>query len=141
MTTLDELNKVKAMQLTIDKMLERGSMALRVPGTDASIENKWLLEPLYQGDDCSVGFVHIAHVEMGPCETHVHKGAREYLVVIKGSILLNVEGRDVRVVREGECAAIDAGALHHSKPLSDDTKLAYICVPRDTDIPKFKEIK
>ena len=141
MTTLEQINKVKAMQLTIDKLLERGTLALRCPGTEASIANTWVLDPLYQEDDCSVGFVHIANVEMGPCEPHIHKGATEYLVVVKGSILLNVEGRDVRIVREGECASVEAGSLHHSKPLSDDTKLAYICVPRDKDIPKFKEIR
>lgn len=141
MTVLKELDKVKAMQLTIDKLLERGSMALRRTGIEGSISNKWELEPIYQGDDCSMGFVHISHVELGPCEEHLHKGAREYLIVVKGSILLNIDGRDVRVVREGECAAIEAGSLHFSKPMSDDTKLAYVCIPRDKDIPMIEETK
>jgi quercetin dioxygenase-like cupin family protein len=140
MTTLEQINKVKAMQLTIDKMLDRGTLALKDPRVKAcSITNSWVLEPLYQDNDCSVGFVHIANVELGPCEAHIHRDAREYLIVVKGSILLNVEGRDIRIVREGECASVEAGSLHHSKPLTDDTKLAYICVPRDMDIPLFKE--
>ena len=139
-----ELDKVKAMQLTIDKMLQRGSLALkRADDSGASIANKWVLEPIYQGDDCSIGFVHIANIQLGECEQHLHKNCREYLVVVKGCILLNVEGRDIRVVREGECCAIESGILHYSKPLVNDTKLAYICVPRDKNIPESqtKEFK
>ena len=139
MSTLEE---VKAMQLTIDMMLERGTMALRDPFTkDTSLSNKWELEPLYQEPDCSIGFVHISHVGLGPCETHIHKESREYLIVVKGSIILNIDGHDVRVVREGECCAIDAGCNHHSKPLTDNTKLVYVCVPKDRDIPSPNGVK
>ena len=133
MTTIEN---VKAMQNTIDMLLERGTMALKEPWMrDNSLANKWVLEPLYHGKDCSIGFVHIAKVELGPCEPHIHKNSREYLVVVKGSVILNVNGRDVRVVREGECCAVDAGDVHYSKPMTDDTKLAYICVPNDDGIP------
>lgn len=137
---MSTLENVKAMQLTIDKMLERGTMALKDPfiKRETTVANKWILEPLYHGEDCSIGFVHIANVELGACETHVHKTSKEYLVVVKGSIILNVEGRDIRVVREGECCAVEAGCLHHSKPLTDDTKLAYICIPSDDHIPTPK---
>jgi mannose-6-phosphate isomerase-like protein (cupin superfamily) len=130
------LENVKAMQLTIDKLLECGSMALKNPFLkDTEVANKWVLEPLYQQKDCSIGFVHIANVELGQCETHVHKHSIEYLIVVKGRILLNIDGRDVRVVREGECCAVEAGVLHHSKPLTDDTKLVYVCIPEDKNIP------
>jgi mannose-6-phosphate isomerase-like protein (cupin superfamily) len=130
------LTNVKAMQLTIDKLLERGTLALKDPhGESATVANTWVLEPLYQNEDCSVGFVHIPHVELGKCETHVHQHSIEYLIVVKGSILLNIDGRDVRVVREGECCAVEAGVLHHSKPLTDDTKLVYVCIPEDKNMP------
>lgn len=143
MEALEQLAKVKAMQVTIDKMLERGSMALKNPGMhlDTEVSNKWVLEPIYQGADCSVGFVHIPNVELGACETHVHKMSIEYLIVVKGSILLNIEGRDMRVVREGECCTVGSGLTHHSKPLTDDTKLVYVCVPQDVDIPMLKNME
>lgn len=130
------IENVKAMQLTIDKLLDRGTMALKdCRLSDNSVANKWILEPMYSGPDCSVGFVHIASLELGPCDAHIHKDSIEYLIVVKGSIILNVDGRDIRVVREGECCAVPAGSTHFSKPMSDDTKLAYICVPEDPDIP------
>lgn len=140
---MTELNNVKAIQLTIDKLLERGSMALKFPNQhiDAVVANKWILEPIYQEPDCSIGFVHIAKVELGACETHIHKNAKEYLIVVKGSILFNVDGRDMRIVREGECCVVEAGVPHHSKPLTDDTKLAYICIPHDKDIPMLKNVE
>ena len=138
---MQTIENVRAMQLTIDKMLEHGSMVLKSPmsvnGNGGAVSNKWVLEPLYSGTDCSVGFVHIARVEMGECSTHVHKDSREYLIVTRGSILLNIDGRDVRVVHEGECCAVEAGVRHHSKPLTDDTKLVYICIPEDKDIPSI----
>ena len=136
---MQTIENVKAMQLTIDKMLERGTMALRDPFTkDTSLSNKWVLEPLYQAPECAIGFVHISHVGLGPCETHIHKDAREYLIVVRGSIILNIDGHDVRVVREGECCAIEEGCAHYSKPLTDNTKLVYVCVPNDIHIPSPK---
>jgi quercetin dioxygenase-like cupin family protein len=144
MTILEQLDQVKAMQNTIDKMLERGTMELRNVkhrGVE-SPANKWILEPLHEDDNCSVGFVTIPHVEIGQCETHVHPGSREFLIVIKGSIIFNVDGRDLRVVREGECCVVEAGCMHHSKPLTDDTRMVYVCIPRDASIPTLDvEIK
>ena len=133
---MQTIENVKAMQSTIDLLLERGTLALKNPLVHSdSVANKWILEPLYSGKDCSLGFVHISHLELGPCDAHIHKNSIEYLIVVKGSIILNVDGRDIRVVREGECCAVPAGSMHFSKPMSDDTKLVYICVPEDDDIP------
>ena len=131
---LDGLNKIKSRQLTIDKLLERGSLVLK---NSAGVSNAWVLEPLYQGKDCSVGFVEIKESNIGPCEPHAHNDSKEYLIVVKGSILLNVEGRDVRIVREGECSAIPASTSHYSRPLENDTKLVYVCVPTDEDMFKI----
>ena len=128
---MKELDSLRAKQATIDKLLDEGSMEVKKNG----IANKWTLEPLYQGEDCSVGFVHINNVELGPCGEHTHPESREYLIVAKGSILLNVNGIDIRVVREGECAAIDYGVKHFSEPLEDGTKLIYVCIPYDLHLP------
>lgn len=148
MTIIEEIQKVKKMQVTIDKMLEKGSMELRSVNyrrgelSGEKVGNKWVLEPLHEDECCSIGIVSIPKVEIGACDTHVHPGAREYLIVIKGSILLNIDGRDLRIVRESECCVVDAGIQHHSKPLTDDTRMVYVCIPRDSTIPSLNmEIK
>lgn len=147
MNALAQLEKVKALQVTIDKMLEKGSMELKKPMSKnmspaVGHAGKWILQPLHEDPSCSVGLVHVPFVDIGRCETHIHPGAKEYLIVVSGSILLNVEGRDMRIVREGECCVIDVGQQHHSKPLVDNTTMVYVCIPRDTTIPSLDmEIK
>lgn len=136
---IEDINKLKNIQNTIDAMLSRGSLALKLHNTPTdSLMNKWVLEPLHEDKDCSVGLVHIEKAEFGPCETHVHKKSREYLIVVSGKILLNINGRDIREVNVGECCAIDSNVLHYSRPLTDDTKMVYVCVPRDEDMPAIK---
>ena len=125
-TILQELEAIAKKQMTIDALLEAGDIKKR-NGDNSG----WTLEPLYSGEDCDIGFVRIDKVEAGRCPDHIHEDSVEYLIVLRGEILFNVEGRDLRTVREGEVAVVQAGLTHHSKPLTDDTKLAYICVPRD----------
>lgn len=139
MNTLAQLEKVKALQVTIDKMLEKGTMALKRPMHDVSDRDcpvgKWILQPLHEDPSCSVGLVHVPFVDIGKCETHTHPGSKEYLIVVSGSILLNIDGRDMRIVREGECCVVEEGQMHHSKPLVDNTTMVYVCIPRDRTIP------
>lgn len=130
------LDSIRKKQVTIDRLLKEGRLEFGKGG----ISNKWQLEPLYQKEDCTIGFVHISKVELGPCGEHVHPDSVEYLIVSNGSILLNVDGRDVRVVRKGECTAIKAGVKHFSRPLEDGTKLVYVCVPNDAGIPEMDNI-
>ena len=132
--TMTAIQSIINKQKTIDMLLTEGSLEFGRGG----VSNKWQIQPIYEDKDCSMGLVHIDKVESGPCEEHIHPGCREYLIVVKGSVLLNVEGRDVRVVNEGECAAVGAGIAHFSRPLEDGTKLAYITVPNDTTIPALK---
>ena len=128
MNTLKALDGIKKMQVTIDALLKVGSLTLK----GESPKNSWVLEPLHQGKSCSIGFVHIDDVDAGPCEEHIHVEAREYLIVISGSIMLNINGKDVRILEKGDCGSINPGDLHYSKPLEKGTKLAYICVPADS---------
>jgi mannose-6-phosphate isomerase-like protein (cupin superfamily) len=132
MTEIEQgLTKLKSRQLTIDKLLERGSLVLK---EKKGVGNKWVIHPIYQEEDCSLGFVDIEDVGAGPCEPHVHINSKEFLIVIHGSILLNIDGRDVRIVKEGECASIPANSTHYSRPLEDNTRLIYACVPTDRDM-------
>ena len=129
---LKELNYITSKQKTIDALLDAGDMKKR-NGDNSG----WTLEPIYSKSDCDIGFVRIEGVDSGRCADHVHEGSLEYLIVLRGSILFNIEGRDLRTVNEGEVCVVPAGVVHHSKPLEDDTKMVYICVPRD---PGMKEL-
>ena len=134
----EQFDAIKKKQATIDTLLENGSLILN--GKSAEVEcNSWVLQPMYQKDDCSVGFVIIGDKKIGPCENHIHKDAIEYLIVVKGSLLLNLDGRDVRIVREGECASIKSGMQHYSTPLENDTKMIYACIPRDKGMDSVLE--
>ena len=128
MSDIDEsLKVIIESQRTIDKLLDAGSLEIREFGKG----NKWQLEPLHNGEDCNVGFVHIEEVEYGPCEPHIHSFAKEYLIVISGSVMLNIEGVDVRVLKTGDCGVVFEEQLHYSRPLEPGTKLLYVCVPAD----------
>ena len=123
---LKQLEEIAQKQVTIDALLEAGDIKKR-NGDNSG----WTLEPLYSKEDCDLGFVHIDKIEAGRCPDHIHEDSVEYLIVVSGEILFNVEGRDLRKVKEGEVAVVPAGLSHHSKPLADNTKLVYVCVPKD----------
>ena len=127
MNTLERINGIKNVQKTIDDLLTVGQLTIK----GESPKNNWVMEPLHQGKSCSIGLVYIEDVEAGPCEEHVHIEAREYLIVIEGSIMLNISGRDVRILRKGDCGSVSPGELHYSRPLEPGTKIAYVCVPAD----------
>ena len=131
---LDKLNVIKEKQKTIDALLEAGDMKKRNGDNDG-----WTLNPIYHGEYCDIGFVHISSVSAGRCPDHIHENSIEYLIVVRGSILFNVGGRDLRVIKEGEIGVVPANQVHHSKPLTDDTKLVYVCVPKDTGMDKLRE--
>ena len=125
-TILKELISIARKQRTIDALLEAGDIKKR-NGDNSG----WTLEPLSSDKECDIGFVRIESVESGRCPDHVHEDSIEYLIVVRGAILFNIEGRDVRTVHEGEVCVVPPGAVHHSKPLEDDTKMVYVCVPKD----------
>ena len=128
MDTMKQIESIQKVQKSIDDLLEMGCFGLK--GIQST--NQWLLEPLHQGDSCSVGFVHIATRDAGPCHEHIHANAKEYLIVVTGSVVLNINGQDVRLLKEGDCGVVQPGELHFSRPMEDDTKLIYACIPADS---------
>jgi quercetin dioxygenase-like cupin family protein len=123
---MNTIDKIKDTQATIDMLLKLGEFA-----SDYGIEGKWVLEPLHDDNQCSVGLVDIGEKKLGPCKPHVHKESKEYLICVSGSFVLNVNGRNVREIKEGECGVVDAGDVHYSTPLEDNTRMVYVCVPAD----------
>lgn len=127
MDTMKKIQSIQKVQQSIDHLLEIGSLGLK--GIQST--NQWMLEPLHQGKSCSVGFVHIATRDAGPCQEHIHAEAKEYLIVVIGSVMLNINGQDVRLLKAGDCGVVQPGELHYSRPMEDDTKLIYACIPAD----------
>jgi len=130
------LSKITKNFNTISDLLSRKTI---VTDTREACK-KWLLKPLFDNDTCSVGIVLIKSKDSGPCEEHVHHRAVEYLIVTSGSLMLNMNGENIRVLKPGDCAAIPADVPHFSTPLEDNTEHIYVTVPRDNDIPSFKNI-
>ena len=131
------MDKMKTDLKNISDLLKSGTMALN----DITGENPWNLQPVFENDYCSMGIVTIKTDKAIPCEAHIHENSNEYLVVTKGRLLLHINNKAVRVLEEGECASVPKGTLHFSQPLTPDTELAYICVPKDKKIPTPVEHK
>ena len=134
------IESIQNLQKTIDTLLDKDSGGF-VWGDRDTPANTWIIEPLYEEDDCSMGFVHIKDKNFGACGEHIHPESKEFLIVVSGSILLNVDGKDMRVVKEGECCVVEKAQSHFSRPLEDKTKIAYICVPQDRFLKKIGNIK
>jgi len=130
MDRMETLNNLKESQKTIDVLLKLGSLSIK--GAEQPGRNPWQLEPLFNSDKCNVGVVHIKDVEAGPCEEHIHVDSKEYLIVTSGSVMLNINGKDVRVLHTGDCGVVNPGEGHYSRPLEDGTQMIYICVPADS---------
>lgn len=125
------VNKINTNLSTITDLLKKKNLVMDFE----EAKKKWLLEPLYDNPNCSVGRCFIATKDIGPCEEHIHPGAVEYLIVTKGSLLINIAGKNLRIVHVGECCAFPENIAHYSTPLEDETEMIYITVPRDGYIP------
>jgi quercetin dioxygenase-like cupin family protein len=126
-----EVEGIQNQQRTIDKMLLCGTLALKDKTSTVKVANRWILEPLHNGEDCNVGFVEISEVKLGECEEHIHPKAKEYLIVVEGSLSLSIDGKFVKILQKGDCATIPPSIKHHCTPLENNTKLIYICIPGD----------
>lgn len=130
MNMTQALSDIRCKQKTIDDLLMSGD--IKTTGENGT--SRWELDILYQKEDCSMGFIYCDDLKAGKFPDHVHKKAKEYLIVVRGKIILNMHGENFRELVEGECASIPAGVVHHSVPLVPGTKIAYVCVPYDKDI-------
>lgn len=130
MTIVDKLNGIKDNQKTIDDLLKEGAKLTKINSSS------WYLEPLYNDELCNIGFGNFAgdlnqNEKNNVSVPHYHKDNKEYLICVSGSVLLNIEGNFVRKLKVGDCALINPGEVHYSKPLEEHTKLIFICIPAD----------
>ena len=136
MELIKVLEKIRGNQETVDMLLSQNKIASGVHLKDVKL-NVWFVETLYSKADATMGFTTCGQTD-GAFPEHVHEFAVEYLVCVKGTVALTfgANGCDgLRILKEGDCAAIPASVLHSSKPLAKETKLAFVCVPQDDKIP------
>jgi len=138
MDTMHSIEQIKESQKTVDLLLKLGSWSIREK--DKTPVTPWQLEPVYVDAKCNMGIVHIKDTDAGPCKEHVHVDSKEYLIVISGKVMLNVNGKDVRVLDVGECGVINPGELHCSRPLENGTQMVYVCVPSDQGMENLNKI-
>jgi len=137
MSKIDEkISEIKGFQTTIDNLLEKNEITTR----EDKHPKKWMVEVCYQRENVAMGMVFCKDVGTGTFPPHIHKEVREYLICVKGSFIFSIDGRTVREVHEGECVAVPKNAVHKSKPLEDDTQIAWVCVPSDKGIFGDKRI-
>lgn len=122
---------IKERLHTVDYLLKTGILGANSCVKDTEIG---YLNMLYQQDDCSIGFV--TYINGGTptilnIPDHEHTDSLQYIVVVKGSVLMKIGDSCVRTMKEGECAAIKIGEAHKTIPLTDDAKIAFICIPKD----------
>jgi len=118
-----QIKEVRSLQASIDTLLSIGHFNTK------SIE--WKLTPLHQDSACCIGFVDIETADAGRCPDHIHEGCIEYLIVLRGKVLFNLDGVDLRILKAGDIASVPPNVKHHSKPLEDQTRLLYVTVPAD----------
>lgn len=139
MTDLMQMvERVKNNQDTIDVLLTSGKLLVKTEGTSLP-ENKWYIEGIYSDNECNIGFGNFPgspHTQESGSIPHVHEGNKEYLIVVRGSIALFVNGIFARTLSVGDVGTINPGEVHYSRPLIKDTKLVFVCVPADQNYLK-----
>lgn len=126
------LNQIKSHQTTIDGLLNKGKI---LPKNDVPIDTgeMWILDKLYQGKLCSIGFASCKDVD-GIFPEHIHQDVVEYLICLEGEVAERF-GKDgehgVQILKVGDIVKIPANMVHSSKALDKNARLAYICVPAD----------
>jgi len=143
MTLTDKLNGIRHAQKTIDELLSENKIPLK-----NAEDVGWFIEPLYNEVDCNIGFGNfpLPVDQLGEAThsfpPHYHKNNKEYLICVRGSAMLNIDGNFVRKLKVGDCALLHPGEVHYSKPLEKDTKIVYVCVPADPGYLKaFSKVK
>ena len=129
MTLSTKLDIIKENQKTIDELLDSSTLFIEKQ------TEKWYVESIHNDSVCNIMFGIFpgdpVNGDSGNSIPHYHKNNKEYLICVKGSALLNIEGGFVRKLKIGDCALVNPGETHYSKPLEKDTKLLAICVPAD----------
>jgi quercetin dioxygenase-like cupin family protein len=133
---LAKINGIKDTQKTVDGLIELWGKGLKphLPFTN------WDVNILNAKQNCSIGVVNINTVDTGPCESHMHKDSKEFIIVVAGKLLLNIEGTYIRTLTIGDCATINFGQIHYVSALVDNTSFIYICIPEDKGLTKLGEM-
>lgn len=129
-----KIDSIREAQATIDTLL--ASKSVVVDG-GKSVDT-WSIEELYAQEDCNLGFAYSDIGGRTHFPMHVHADSIEYLICVRGRLLLNIENKVTRVMNVGDCASIPVGVTHNTTPLEPYSKLVYVCIPPDITFPLRK---
>lgn len=114
----DKLDAVKELFKEHPDYVEQEAMAV------AGVK----LETVYDAANASILIAHYKRSgEALP--QHAHRASLEYLISIKGKHLLKLAEGGIRIIQQGECAAIPAGMDHTTVSLSPNAELVAVCIP------------
>jgi len=135
---------IKEQQNTVDVLLHEGILGTERDENNIYFQKDMIgfLTLLYQEEDCSVGFVDYRKKLKEDKENiplHQHFDSIQYIIVVKGSVLLKLLNNHeiTRVMKVGECASIPLGINHKTIPLEEDSKIFFICIPKDSKFQSF----
>lgn len=124
-----KLDDIKEVQKTIDTLLSEKEIFMR-NGTCLN-SNSWSIKEMYSGDECNFGFAYSDDKGEFSFPSHVHMDSIEYLICVRGRVLLNILDMATRILNVGDCAAVPKNVVHNTTPLEPASILVYVCVPPD----------
>jgi len=131
---LEMAASIKNTQDSIDTILKLGTLKIDRKNLITGDKQKWFIQGIYSDEDCSVAmgvFPGIPGTQDSISIPHLHENNKEYLIGVKGSFSLFINGKFARTIKVGDVAAINSGDVHYSIPLEQNAKALAICVPAD----------
>jgi len=133
-----KVKEIKQLNRNINELLDVGQLHItRSNGTDF-LDKKEIpvgIRPIYSEPEVCVCVGKFPQ-KGGVIDDHLHQGCREYFVITKGKMLLNIEGVK-RIMRARDCAAVDEDQIHSCEGLEDNTEYIVISVPQDKKIAEL----
>jgi quercetin dioxygenase-like cupin family protein len=118
-----------SLRLDALQHLFRGDRSVELQPTETGfyLNKDVSLTTVFQTEDTTVSLAVFTHkgVHFG---FHKHNLNVEYVIVTRGSFMINIAGT-CRLMKRGECAAFPKGVVHSGESMEDDTQVLAICVP------------
>ena len=127
--------KIKDSQETLDQLINNGILKIGLDGLTTTAEgHRACTDVLYSTPETTVAITKVRD-EGFILPWHVHPAQVQYLIVIKGSmVVLFGDTNTSRVLKAKECAAVPQGVRHQLRVYENETHFVHITVPADKSI-------
>lgn len=129
---MDGMKLIKKTQQTIDDLLEAQQLC-RVGDSNELRTCSSSIQILYGDDDdhsATIGIKETAKAGDLAIEPHAHPTMQHYLICIEGKWSVRFAD-NLRILSPGDCVAIPMGQVHETRAIADNSKLAFLCIPKD----------